>query len=85
MPAQVALLGLQLLWTADVHDALSSAARDRSALVKAQKRADAVLREMVGMTLDANLTPLQRVSLETCITVYMHQKESTDELVKAKV
>lgn len=84
-PAQVALLGLQLLWTADVHEALSNASRDRGALVKAQRRAEAALREMVSMTLDATLTPLQRTSLETCITVYMHQKESTDELVKAKV
>lgn len=29
--------------------------------------------------------PHQRTNLETCITVHMHQKESTEDLVRKKV
>lgn len=53
---------------------------EKGVLVKALKKADAILKEMVSMTLRSNLTRIQRISLETCITVHMHQKESTGEV-----
>lgn len=85
-PAQVALLGLQLRWTADTLAALQAASRDeRGALTKALKRAETTLRDMVSLALRDNLTKLQRTSLETCITVHMHQKEVTEELVRLRV
>lgn len=74
-PAQIALLGLQFMWTMDVHLALVNAARDKTALVKAQRKADGVLQALVELTLKKSLTPTQRTALETCITVHMHQKE----------
>jgi hypothetical protein len=40
---------------------------------------------MVTLTVRSDLTRIQRTSLETCITVHMHQKESTEDLVKRKV
>jgi hypothetical protein len=40
---------------------------------------------MVMMTVRADLTRIQRTNLETCITVHMHQKESTEDLVRRKV
>jgi hypothetical protein len=40
---------------------------------------------MVTITLHTDLTRIQRTNLETCITVHMHQKEATDELVHKKV
>ncbi len=54
---------------------------EKGVLVKALKKADAILKEMVSMTLRSNLTRTQRISLETCITVHMHQKESTGAAV----
>ena len=44
-------------------------------MAKAAKKAEAILREMVGITLNTSLTRIQRTNLETCITVHMHQKE----------
>lgn len=38
-------------------------------------QAEAILRELVTITLRTDLTRTQRTSLETCITVHMHQKE----------
>lgn len=55
--------------------ALAAAGKDKSALLRAQRKSEAVLTELVGLTLRQDLTPTQRTSLETCITVYMHQKE----------
>jgi dynein heavy chain len=49
------------------------------------KKTDALLRDMVMITLRTDLTRIQRTNLETCITVHMHQKESTEDLVRKKV
>ena len=85
-PAQVALLGLQFQWTTDQQAALHAAYRqEKGALTKVLKKAEATLSELVSLTLRSDLTPTQRSSLETCITVYMHQKEASEELLKKKV
>lgn len=44
---------------------------------KNMKKTEAILREMVMITLRGELTKIQRTNLETCITIHMHQKEST--------
>lgn len=44
---------------------------------KNMKKTEAILREMVMITLRSELTKIQRTNLETCITIHMHQKEST--------
>lgn len=46
---------------------------------------DGILRDMVIITLRTELTRIQRTNLETCITVHMHQKESTEDLLKKKI
>ena len=46
---------------------------------KNMKKTEAILREMVMITLRTELTKIQRTNLETCITIHMHQKESTGQ------
>ena len=58
---------------------------EKGMLTKTLKKAEGILREMVSMTLRSNLTRIQRTSLETCITVQMHQKESTGLLYSMQV
>ncbi|DBA69380.1 TPA: Dynein gamma chain, flagellar outer arm [Trebouxia sp. C0005] len=84
-PAQIALLGIQFQWTADTQAALTLARTDKSIMSKNMKKTEAILREMVMITLRGELTKIQRTNLETCITIHMHQKESTEELVKHKI
>ena len=48
---------------------------------KNMKKTEAILREMVMITLRSELTKIQRTNLETCITIHMHQKESTGILL----
>ncbi len=55
--------------------ALHAAKTDKAAMTKAMKKADAILRDLVQITLRSDLTKIQRTNLETCITVHMHQKE----------
>jgi hypothetical protein len=49
------------------------------------KKVDGILRDMVILTLRTDLSRIQRTNLETCVTVHMHQKESTEDLLKKKV
>jgi dynein heavy chain, axonemal len=85
-PAQAALVGLQMRWTAETTAALEAAAREeKGALTKALRRADGTLRELVDCALRDDLTTVQRTALETCITVYIHQKEATEGLVARRV
>lgn len=65
--------------------ALAAAKTDKTVMGRNMKKTDAVLREMVMITLRTDLTRIQRTNLETCITVHMHQKESTEDLVRKKV
>lgn len=55
--------------------ALVGASKDKSSLIKAQRKADSILQSLVDLTLRKTLTATERTSLETCITVHMHQKE----------
>lgn len=57
--------------------ALATAKTDKGVMGKAARKAEALLKEMVSLTLRPDLTRIQRTNLETCITVHMHQKEST--------
>ena len=59
--------------------ALTLARTDKSIMSKNMKKTEAILREMVMITLRSELTKIQRTNLETCITIHMHQKESTGE------
>ena len=60
--------------------ALTLARTDKSIMSKNMKKTEAILREMVMITLRSELTKIQRTNLETCITIHMHQKESTGRL-----
>lgn len=63
-----------------VQAALTLARTDKSIMSKNMKKTEAILREMVMITLRSELTKIQRTNLETCITIHMHQKESTGTL-----
>ena len=64
--------------------ALEASATDKGALVRAAKKADATLRALVDATLRSDLTRNQRISLETCITMHMHQKEAIGEFLSVR-
>ena len=72
-PAQISLLGVQFLWTADMQEALTVAKKDKAAMNRANKKADALLKEMITITQRPTLGKNERKNLETVITVHVHK------------
>eukprot|EP00961_Rhodomonas_salina_P024451 329467-Rhodomonas_salina.1 len=84
-PAQIGILALQFAWTMDTEDALRRARQDKSSMSSANRKALNTLNEFITLTVRPTWTKLQRTNIETLITIQVHQKDVTDELVKKKV
>jgi dynein heavy chain len=84
-PAQIALLGIQFLWTADMQSGLSNAKTDKAIMSKTLKKHETLLRDMIIITTRDNLEKNQRTNLETSITVHVHQRDVSEELMKKKI
>jgi len=84
-PAQISLLGIQFLWTADMQNGLMNAKTDKSIMNKTFKKTDGMLKEMITITTKEGIAKISRTNLETCITVHVHQRDVSDELVKKKI
>ncbi|KAG2377570.1 hypothetical protein C9374_009086 [Naegleria lovaniensis] len=82
--SQLALLGLQLLWTWDSEMAIRNS-RDRTSMANAKKKFETIFNHLVTLTTNPKLTALQRTRLETLITIHIHQVEIFQELFKKKV
>ena len=84
-PAQVSLLGIQFLWTSDMQSAITDAKKDKAGVGKAVKKSDALLKEMIVITTRSTLGKNERKNLETCITVHVHQRDTSEDLQKKRV
>ena len=83
--AQVCLLGVQMQWTQDAHDAISRARAEKQAMPTTQKKITELMQELCKMTTDDTLTKRDRTNIETLITIQVHQKDVFDDLVKKKL
>jgi len=79
--AQVALLGVQFMWTSDVQEALIRTKHDKSALSAAFKKQTAVLTELSSMTTQDIKTKLDRTKIETLVTIQVHQRDVLADLM----
>jgi len=77
--AQIALLGIQLIWTFKVTDALERK-HEKHAWENKKKEVKSVLETLTGMCLEDLGTKLNRTKVETLVTIQVHQKDITDEL-----
>lgn len=84
-PAQISLLGMQMQWTQAVQLALIGAKTKKDSMNVTQRKVASVLSEMINITTRADLTPNQRTNLETVITIYVHQRDVVDDLVKKRI
>ena len=78
---QFSLLGIQLMWTQDQTEAMEVCMRNKNAMRDMNKKAMDILQCMSKWTLDASLTKMDRKKIETLITIQVHQKDVTQELV----
>jgi dynein heavy chain len=82
--AQVALLGIQLVWTADFQEALLRMSRDRDKAIMGatNKKFVQMLTDLIALCLTDLGSKMNRTKFETLVTVHVHQKDLFQEVWK---
>ena len=78
--AQFSLLGIQILWTMDMQNALDQMRVKKSALKDCNNRQSEILREMSSWCLQDLGSAVNRRKIETLVTIHVHQRDVTGDL-----
>ena len=90
IPPQVALIGIQFIWTLDSEDALYRSKTEKGVMNSMNRKNLQRLNDLIAINLktDKELSEFgkwTRKKVETMILVDVHQRDVFDELVKKKI
>ena len=85
-PAQFALMGIQMMWTADCQEALENCTSKKSIMKETSKKQNRLLNELSSWTLtdlaaDPKIGKLNRTKIECMIIVHVHQRDVMSDLL----
>ena len=79
---QFALLGLQMSWTAQCQESLSKAKQNKAAMLENSRVQLAVLQDLSAWCLEDLGTRMNRIKVETLVTIQVHQRDVFADLLK---
>eukprot|EP00439_Symbiodinium_sp_Y106_P057700 s6668_g8.t1 len=77
-------LGIQLIWTTDFQQALTTLARekDKTVMTSTRNKFGQLLTDLIQVCLQGDLSKLRRIKYETLVTIHVHQKDLFMEVMK---
>jgi dynein heavy chain len=81
--AQFALLGIQLLWTAETQSALEQCKSKKTIMKECNQKQIQVLTELSSWCLQDLGAKPNRIKIETMVTIHVHQRDTTNDLNSA--
>ena len=81
-PSQIALLGIQMLWTNKVQDCLERNQKEKLTELDRQKKdIENIMKELTALCLE-DMNRLKRTKIETLVTIHVHQRDLFQKILE---